>query len=410
MLRPCEDGRVIDFRRMALIGSWVATIAGAQQLSRPEAFRRARELADLGRQIFFDPSLSASGKISCASCHDPRFAYGPANSLPVQPAGKDLKQWGIRAVPSLRYLQAVPPFTEHSFDETNGDESVDSGPTGGLTWDGRVDRGRDQARIPLLSPYEMANESPAAVAARARKASYAAAFHGLNAAQTFARMLEAIEAWEQTPREFYPYSSKYDAFLNGETELTARERRGLKLFTDPSKGNCARCHIASRGVNGTPPQFTDYGLVAIGVPRNPAIPANSDAHWYDLGMCGPDRQDLRARSEYCGRFMTPTLRNVAVRQTFFHNGVFHSLRDVVEFYASRDSNPEKWYARQANGSILKFDDLSPGYRLNVDRDRPFGSMQGGSPALTEAEIDDVIAFLQTLTDGYTLKPARISKR
>ena len=341
--------------------------------------------------MFLDPSLSASGKISCASCHDPRFAYGPPNSLPVQVAGKDLKQWGIRAVPSLRYLQAVPAFTEHSFDETNGDESLDNGPSGGLTWDGRVDRGREQARIPLLSPYEMANASPAAVVARARKASYASAFHQLDAEQTFALILEALEVWEQDPHEFYPYDSKYDAFLDGKTALTDQEQRGLKLFTDPAKGNCARCHIATRGVNGTPPQFTDYGLIAIGVPRNPTIPANADANWHDMGMCGPLRTDLRGRPEYCGRYMTPTLRNVALRQTFFHNGVFHSLKDVLEFYASRDSNPAKWYPQMAI-----FDDLPAEYGANIDRDPPFGR----SPALSAQEIDDVIAFLKTLTDGF----------
>ena len=69
-------------------------------------------------------------------------AFGPPNALPVQLGGGDMRQPGLRAVPSLRYLQAVPPFTEHFFDsEDEADESVDNGPTGGLTWDGRVDRG-----------------------------------------------------------------------------------------------------------------------------------------------------------------------------------------------------------------------------------------------------------------------------
>lgn len=348
--RLCEHGRVIVFRAMlALLGSFLAVAGFAQELSRPEAFRRARQLSELGRKMFFDPSLSASGKISCATCHDPRFAYGPPNSLSVQPAGRDMKQWGHRAVPSLRYLQTIPAFTEHSFDETNGDESIDNGPTGGLTWDGRVDRARDQAKIPLLSPYEMANQSPATVVRSVRQASYSKEFQGLNPDAAFERVLEAFEAWEQEPAEFYPYSSKYDAWLAGKTELSDQELRGLRLFTDPAKGNCAQCHIASRGANGTPPQFTDYGLVALGVPRNYAIPANSDSHWHDLGMCGPERRDLRARAEYCGRFMTPTLRNVALRKTFFHNGALHTLKEAVEFYVQRDTNPEKWYPRDPPG-------------------------------------------------------------
>src|SRR5207245_679499 len=78
-----------------------------------------------------------------------------------------------RAVPSLRYLQVIPQFTPHYFSSDKGDESVDNGPTDGLTWDGRVDRARDQARIPLLSPAEMANSSAAAVVDRVREADYA---------------------------------------------------------------------------------------------------------------------------------------------------------------------------------------------------------------------------------------------
>ncbi len=222
--------------------------------------------------------------------------------------------WGLRAVPSLRYLQVVPQFTEHYFDaDAAGDDSVDNGPTGGLTWDGRIDRGRDQARIPLLSPYEMANDSEDMVVASVRKASYSSELRRLSgnragSHEAFNTILEAFEAWEQDYREFYPYTSKYDAWLSGKAALTDQERRGLNLFTKPDKGDCARCHIATRGANGAPPQFTDYGLVALGIPRNNQIPANSDRHWYDLGMCGPERQDLRSKTEYCGRFMTPTLR------------------------------------------------------------------------------------------------------
>src|SRR5215472_17290625 len=107
--------------RMKLLyrSSIVALIAAAcfaQALSRAEAFRRARDWAALGRRMFFDPALSASGKMSCATCHDPKFAYGPSNGLAAARGGRDGRQWGHRAVPSLRYLQSVPAFTEHYFD------------------------------------------------------------------------------------------------------------------------------------------------------------------------------------------------------------------------------------------------------------------------------------------------------
>jgi cytochrome c peroxidase len=216
----------------------------------------------------------------------------------------------------------------------------------------------------------------------------------------FAAVLEALEVFEQDPATFYPYSSKYDAFLAGKARLTAAEARGLALFNDPAKGNCAHCHISKRGSNGTPPQFTDYGLIAIGVPRNAALPANADPGFNDLGLCGPFRTDLAMHPEYCGLFKTPTLRNVATRQVFFHNGIFRSLRQVMEFYVQRDTDPGEWYARKGDGSASKYDDLPPRYHQNITIDPPFDRQRGAAPALDNAEIDDVIAFLQTLTDGY----------
>jgi cytochrome c peroxidase len=110
-----------------------------------------------------------------------------------------------------------------------------------------------------------------------------------------------------------------------------------------------------------------------------------------------------ARAEYCGLFKTPSLRNVALRGAFFHNGVFHRLEDVVRFYARRDTNPGEFYARDGRGRINAFDDLPQRYRANLDRAAPFGGQRGGRPALTDAEIADVVAFLKTLTDGYLLK-------
>jgi len=376
--------------------------------SRAEIFRQARELTVVGRMLFFEPALSASGRMSCASCHDPAHAYGPANGLAVQLGGKDLRASGRRAVPSLRYRQTTPQFTEHYFEsEDEGDPSVDNGPTGGLMWDGRVDRGRDQARLPLLSPYEMANAGPDAVVAALRRTHAAGGLRRIfgkglfgDPVRAFAALTEALEAFEESYSDFYPYSSKYDAYLAGTAALTPAEARGLALFNDPDKGNCAHCHPSARGGDGTPPQFTDNGFVALGVPRNPEIPANADPAYFDLGLCGPLRSDFRDRAEYCGLFKAPSLRNVAVRRSFFHNGVFHDLREAVEFYAERDTDPAKWYPRGSDGKLLKFDDLPERYRANVNAEPPFGGKPGGKPAFSGGEIDDIVAFLATLTDGY----------
>jgi cytochrome c peroxidase len=403
----CEPSRLLRTTVLVICAVLAAGAAGAQEAappSRAQVYGRVAALTAIRRRMFVDPSLSASARCLAR----PATAFGPTNSLSVQLGGKDLLQSGIRAVPSLKYLQATPQFTDHFFDSDHAaDDSVDNGPTGGLTWDGRVDRGRGQARIPLLSAFEMANRDPAEFAARLRCTPYAGEFRPIfgdtvlaDPEKTFEAALEALEVYQQSSAEFYPYSSKYDSYLAGKAELTAQERRGLSLFEDPAKGNCARCHVSARGKDGTPPQFTDYGLVAIGAPRNAAIPANQDPSFFDLGLCGPLRGDLRDRAEYCGRFKTPSLRNVATRRVFLHNGSFHTLRQVMEFYVQRDTNPEKWYPRDANGNARKFDDLPAAYRVNVDVEPPFGGHPGDRPALSDDEIDDVVAFMRTLTDGF----------
>lgn len=369
----------------------------------------AKQLEELGRQLFFDRSLSASGRMSCATCHSPSHAYGPPNGLAAQLGGKDGKQPGTRAAPSLRYLQSVPPFSEH-FHDNDGNDSEDAGPTGGYTWDGRADSAHAQASLPLLAANEMANGTPAAVVDKLRRSAAAARFQKLfgsdifsHPAQAFDKAALALEVFQQNPREFYPYDSKYDAFLRGQAKLSAKEARGLKAFNDPDKGNCASCHISQRSESGAFPAFTDYGHIAVGAPRNPELAANRDRHYFDLGLCGPARTDFKNRGDYCGLFRTPSLRNVARRKTFFHNGAFHDLRQVLRFYAERDTRPGKWYPKGKDGKVAKFDDLPARYQANVNMEAPFGGKAGGKAMFSERDIDDMLAFLKTLNDGY--KPA-----
>jgi cytochrome c peroxidase len=299
-------------------------------------------------------------------------------------------------------LQNVPPFSEHHFDEAI-DESVDQGPTGGRTWDGRADSAHDQARAPLTSPFEMANESLEAVASRVSGRPYAAQLREAfdddlfaDPARASAAVLLCLEVFQQSPRDFYPFTSRYDAWLRHQVELTDAEQRGLAVFGDPRKGNCASCH-PHQIRQGAFPHFTDFGYAALGVPRNQGIAKNRDPAFFDMGLCGPMRTDLSAHKEYCGSFRVPTLRNVAARRVFFHNGVFHDLRTVIEFYAQRDARPRRWYA--SGGHVVSYDDLPPAQRANVSREAPFGRDAGAPPALTSAEVDDLIAFLKTLTDA-----------
>jgi cytochrome c peroxidase len=394
-----------------------ATLAACQPQAAPKAAVAAAkpaptpaELAELGRALFFDPSLSASGKQSCASCHDPAHGYGPPNALAVQLGGEGLDRQGRRAPPSLAYTlnrtpvwhRLVPREFVERLTET---ENV---PTGGFMWDGRFNTLREQARGPLLDPDEMANASEADVAAKLARAAYADRIKALFGADVFADPHRAVDAaaialerFQLDDTSFHRYDSKFDAYLDKKAELTPAEFRGLRLFADPGKGNCAACHRMEVGANGAHPLFTDYQFVALGVPRNPELRANADPKYYDLGLCGPVREDQRDKPHFCGMFKTPTLRNTGLRGAYFHNGRFHRLEDVVRFYVERDTAPQKWYGRDKKGRTMAYDDLPPEMHLNVDHfDAPMDRKLGDKPALTGAEIGDLVAFLHTLDDGY----------
>jgi cytochrome c peroxidase len=369
-------------------------------------YARLASIAALGQRVFFDPTLSASGKMACATCHDPAHGFAAPDAAAVRLGGPAGDKPGIRTVPGLTYLARRPVFTEHFYEsEEDGDESLDQGPAGGLTWDGRVDTVRDQALIPLFAPEEMANSNPHVLAERLRSAPYAPTLRTLfgsttNDDATVRAARVALDTYLQQPGTFSPYTSKYDAYLRGTARMTEAEARGLAAFNDPERGDCIRCHRSEPNAAGVPPPFADYGMSGLGLPRNMAIPANKDPTFFDLGLCGPVRTDLSGNPAYCGLFRTPSLRNVALKASFFHNGVIHSLRDAVAFYAERDLKPEAWYPRGSNGLVMKFDDLPRTYWDNIDREAPFDRKPGDRPALTAQEIDDVTAFLRTLTDGY----------
>lgn len=425
-----------------------ATFAGEAQVSpganphpihlvRPRAAPLSA-MAQLGRRIFYDPSLSSSGRLSCASCHSPQHAYGPPNDGPVMLGGPDLTRQGARAVPSLSYLERQPNFSIGP--EQNDDDNVVSltqmaalgqqstraaktatgtaasaaniVPQGGLFWDGRADTLQGQALFPLLDPREMDGGSIERVAGLLRHAPYVEGFVGLfgpgvlNSPRLLvSEAMFAVARYQFEDASFHPYTSKYDYWLEGKARLSESELRGLQLFNDPDKANCAGCHLSSPTRDGLPPLFTDHQYEALGAPRNATLTQNRDPTYFDLGVCGPQRTDMTTESQYCGMFQTPTLRNVATRHAFFHNGVFHSLQQVLDFYNFRDTNPEKIYPRGADERLQKYDDIPEAYRANVDVvDPPFDRHFGDEPAMTAQDEADIIAFLKTLTDGF--QPAR----
>ncbi len=355
--------------------------------------------AALGQKIFADTSLSASRQQSCATCHVGAFGHAPDNALAAQMGGADLSVQGVRNTPSIRYLSFDTAF----FFDSEGT------PTGGFFLDGREPSLAGQAGEPFLNPREMAMESKAAVVQRLSQASYADEFRQVYGADIFTRADDAyeriklaIQAYEKEDTDFRPFSSKYDAFLKGTTTLTTQELRGLALFNDPLKGNCSGCHPAKTSLDGTPPLFTDFTYDNLGVPRNAELSVNADPSYYDLGLCARTGGDLAARTDLCGAFKVPSLRNVALRKALFHNGYFKNLKDALTFYVQRDTNPEKFYPLKTDGTVDKFDDLPDAYKKNVNiTEVPYNRQVGDAPALSDAEVDDVVAFLQTLTDGWT---------
>jgi cytochrome c peroxidase len=254
----------------------------------------------------------------------------------------------------------------------------------------------------------MANANRAEVVEKLSRASYAPEFRQLFGDDIFSRTDDAFERlglvlqqYQREDLDFRPFSSKYDAFLRGKTALAEQEMRGLALFNSPDKGNCAACHPSARGADGSHPLFTDFSYDNLGVPRNPNLAQNDDPAFFDLGLCARDGGDMAARSDLCGAFKVPSLRNVALRKAFFHNGRFTTLRETLAFYVQRDVSPEKWYPPNAEGQVQKFDDLPPEYRANVNTtEAPYDRGHGDAPALSDAEIDDLVAFLGTLTDGF----------
>ena len=211
----------------------------------------------------------------------------------------------------------------------------------------------------------------------------------------------AISAFELS--KLQPYSSKYDAMVRNELSFNSIETQGMNLFMDPNKGNCAACHLMNL-TSGNPKDspFSEFTYYANGIPRNQAIPKNIDLSFYDLGLCGPDRVAPTLPTDvapgitienFCGKFRMPTLRNVAERPAYMHNGVFKDLETVIRFYSTRNSNPQFWYGKAESN------DLPAKYLKNIEVAKaPLNRPADAGPALNDFEITAIIAFLKTLSD------------
>jgi cytochrome c peroxidase len=360
-------------------------------------------LVALGKQIFFDGRLSDPPGTSCASCHDPAHAFsgGHGSSIGV-PLGSRPGHFARRSTPSVLYLRYVPKF--HYFED---DEAPAPEPRGGFFWDGRSDSLADLIRQPLFNPDEMNGGTPRRVADLIARGPYATKFRDAlgapsNPEQVLRGVGLALEAYLKSD-EMSPASSKYDAYVRGQATLTAQEVRGLEIFKDRRRGACSGCHrLAETSTNPAESMFTDYGYDAVALPRNRDLPGNAKLASFDLGLC--ERKSAATPSsdeKWCSSFRTPSLRNVAARERFGHNGVYKSLRDVVAFYALRAVAPGRIYPKGQT-----FDDVPPKYRGNVNIYAPvYNRREGAPPPMSDEEIDAVVAFLGTLTDAPTVSTA-----
>ena len=365
---------------LAIVGTlFLLTGCGGSDDSPPATIANASKIENLGKQLYFDENLSEPIGISCASCHEPGSGFAsPDHTIPVS-RGSVSDRFGSRNAPTAAYTKYVPEF---HFDADK--QSY----VGGLFLDGSAKNLVEQAKGPLLNPLEMALPDKQAVIEKVKVAEYAPLFKETfgdnaldNTEDAFNNIAKAIAAFGSTSA-LNRFNSKYDYFLKGEAQLKPKESRGLALFT--GKAKCSNCHTMDNTVatnDENHPLFTDFTYDNIGVPANPSNPFYSIDSAFN--PAGADFVDLGLgkhinKSEENGKFRVPTLRNIAVSSPYMHNGVFASLRDVISFYNSIGTltEPTPEVAQNVNRSELK--------NLN----------------LSTSEMDDLEAFLKTLTDNY----------
>ena len=376
----------------------------------------------LGKNIFFD-KISDPDSMSCAECHAPKVGFtGPIPGINLKGSvyrGAVPQRFGNRKPPSSAYATLSPIL--HT--ESNNGEVIF---VGGNFWDGRAtgeilgNPAADQAMGPFLNPVEQNNPSKEAVLEQIATSKYAGLWKEVwggpisydteaNISLNYNRTALAIAAYENSS-EVNQFSSKYDAYLANEVELTGEESWGLALFNAPNNndgikeeyegGNCAACH--SSGDNS--PLFTDFTYDNLGIPKNPYNPfydmdtvylddgskINPEGeNWIDPGLGGflaivPEWAYLSEAN--MGKHKVPTMRNVALQpgkafpKAYGHNGYFKSLESIVHFYNMRDNESEEWPEPEVADNINK-DEL-------------------GNLGLNESEEKAIVAFLKTLSDGY----------
>jgi cytochrome c peroxidase len=341
----------------ALVLGWSATEAGvaAEPARRHIRTDPGARLADLGREIFFDATLSLDGSIACASCHVPDRAFSDGRAVSIGVGGGR----GTRNAPSL----------------------VNVGSARTLFWDGRREVLEDQVLEPLLSAVEhgLPSEQALVVKVRARPSYLALFAQALGSGEPTAPGIgRALAAFLRTLRSG---DAPIDRFLAGEEEaLSASARRGLRLFT--GYAGCSECHR----MDGPMPLFTDHAFHSLGIGMEAVRGRLTDAAKRAYALDDPIRgeliladPDVAALGRFVvtkqvadiGKFKTPSLRNVALTGPYMHEGSIATLSEAI------------------------------------DRELYYRSLAIGRPlALTRDERADLRAFLESLTDPQFLTAGR----
>lgn len=323
----------------------------------------------LGEIIFHDNRLSNPAGVSCAYCHSDGSGFnGNGDAGHAVFEGAVSGRFGTRNPPAASYATYSPPLT-----------LTTSGYVGGQFWDGRAADLAAQAKGPFLNPVEMNNPDAKTVAKKVLESSYSGLYREVygvcgiaDGNAVFTNIADALAAYESSRGEVNRFTSRYDWYLKDQLNnpLNNQEKNGLALF----QKNCASCHPLDppQGVQG--PLFTDFSYDNVGIPKNPEIPYyKAKPSYADLGL----GKVVRQFSEN-GKFKVPTLRNVAIAPPYGHNGYFKTLKEIVNFYNTRDV-PNLW--------------PQPEVIDNLNR------TEIGNMGLTSQDEDDIVAFLEALTDG-----------
>ena len=346
-------------------------------------FDTQKEKVQLGKTLFFDKNLSKNRTQSCATCHNPEagFVDDRDNGVGRQASlGDDGHSLGDRQTPSVAYAMFSPKFHYNSRKRRY---------IGGQFWDGRKSTLADQAEAPPINPSEMGMSSKEETVQRIQEnIYYVESFTKIYGNEIFSdtskvyfAMAEAIENFERT-KEFAPFDSKYDRYLEGKYDLSRKEDLGRSLFFSNGRNSCASCHsLKGEGQKGE--TFTSYEFHNIGIPINHELRVENGMSDIDLGLLSnPAVSDRRQR----GKFKVPTLRNVAVTSPYMHNGIFKELTTVVEFY-------NKYNKRRGR---INPETLRPWEKPEVQETISLRRLK--SKRLNRRKIQALVAFMKLLTD------------